>query len=191
MHEPVDVAEHRGEHGCAEKPPRTFYPGRSAGEGRMYQLQVKRWLITHKFPVSEGWAITVDVDAMERARGGQHPPDKRAIAQECEKWLRDNGVKVSAHPFFGRADIVAESADHGTFVVEVEGDSSKQKEQAMYSSLGQIVLSMSNDDPRVTYGLALPDADVWEAQLRKIPARIKCLLRLKLYLVSEGGVREL
>lgn len=26
----------------------------------MYQLEVKRWLMEHRFPPSEGWSLTVD-----------------------------------------------------------------------------------------------------------------------------------
>jgi hypothetical protein len=101
----------------------------------VYQLEVKRWLVVHRFPPREGWNVTVDIDAMERGVVGQHPPDKRAIAADCEPWLRQTGVNTVAHPLYGRADLVAEKVGHGTFVVEIEGDSSRQKEQAMYSAL--------------------------------------------------------
>ena len=65
----------------------------------------------------------------------------------------------------------------GTFVAEVEGDSSRQKEQAMYSALGQIVLSMRDSSTEVTYVLAVPDTDKWAVQIRKVPGRIAELLR--------------
>ncbi len=58
----------------------------------MYQLEVKRWLVIHRFPAIEGWKVTVDIDSMERGVAGQQQPDKRAIAEECEKWLRKAGV---------------------------------------------------------------------------------------------------
>jgi hypothetical protein len=32
----------------------------------MYQLEVKRWLVFHKFPVQAGWDVTIDIDSMER-----------------------------------------------------------------------------------------------------------------------------
>jgi hypothetical protein len=86
---------------------------------------------------------------------------------------------------------VAKKEGFGTFVIEVEGDSSRQKEQAMYSALGQIVLSMTDASPDVRYGLAVPDADAWAVQLRKVPLRVRELLRLQLLLVSKGGVREI
>jgi len=44
-------------------------------------------------------------------------------------------------------------------VIEVEGDSSRQKEQAMYSALGQIVLSMGDSSSEVAYALAVPDEE--------------------------------
>jgi hypothetical protein len=157
----------------------------------MYQLEVKRWLVFHKFPAADGWDITIDIDSMERGEKGQHPPDKKEIAAECEAWLRTQGVKIVAHPLYGRADLVAAKEGVGTIVVEVEGDSSKQKEQAMYSALGQVVLSMRDPSPQITYALAVPDSEQWERQLKKVPARIRDLLMLQLWLVSEIGVRSM
>lgn len=155
----------------------------------MYQLQVKRWLVFHKFPVADGWDVTIDIDSMERGEKGQHPPDKRQIAAECETWLRTQSVKIVAHPLYGRADLVAAKEGVGTLVVEIEGDSSRQKEQAMYSALGQVVLSMGDPSTQITYALAVPDSEQWERQLKKVPNRIRELLRLQLWLVSETGVR--
>lgn len=157
----------------------------------MYQLQVKRWLVFHKFPVADGWDVTIDIDSMERGEKGQHPPDKRQIAAECETWLRTQGVKIVAHPLYGRADLVAAKEGVGTLVVEIEGDSSRQKEQAMYSALGQVVLSMGDPSTQITYALAVPDSEQWERQLKKVPNRIRELLRLQLWLVSETGVRSM
>lgn len=155
----------------------------------MYQLEVKRWLVFHKFAPADGWDVILDIDAMERDAKGQHAPDKRMIAAECEAWLRAQGVKIVAHPVYGRADLVATKEGEGTLVVEVEGDSSRQKEQAMYSALGQLVLSMKDDSPLMSYVLAVPNSEGWERQLKKVPARIRELLSLQLWLVSERGVR--
>ena len=157
----------------------------------MYQLEVKRWLVSHKFPIADGWDVTIDIDSMERGEKGQHPPDKRQIAAECEAWLRTQGVKIVAHPLYGRADLVAAKEGVGTIVVEVEGDSSKQKEQAMYSALGQVVLSMRDPSPQITYALAVPDSEQWERQLTKVPTQIQDLLRLQLWLVSAISVRSI
>ncbi len=156
----------------------------------MYQLEVKRWLVHHRFPAEGGWEVTVDVDAMERGDKGQQPVGKQAIALECELWLLSKGVKIVAHPIFGRVDLVAHKENSGTVLVEVEGDTSRQKEQAMYSALGQILLSMSHSSPEITYALAVPDDPTWEKQLRKVPDRIKELLGLQLLLVAETGVRS-
>jgi len=156
----------------------------------MYQLEVKRWLVDYCFPATEGWKVTVDIDAMERDIAGQHAPDKRAIADECERWLREQNVNIVAHHLYGRADLVAEKEGR-TFVIEVEGDSSRQREQAMYSALGQIVLSMRDSSLQINYGLAVPDSPQWENQLKKIPPHIRCLLNLNLFLVSKTGVRQL
>jgi hypothetical protein len=124
-------------------------------------------------------------------REGAAPSRQKAIAAECEAWLRAQGVKIVAHQLYGRADLVALKEGAGTFVVEVEGDSSRQKEQAMYSALGQVVLSLGDPSPQITYGLAFPDSEQWVRQINKVPVRIRELLRLQLWLVSEAGVRSL
>ena len=43
----------------------------------------------------------IDIDSMERREKGQHPPDKREIAAECEIWLPAHGVRIVAHPLYG------------------------------------------------------------------------------------------
>jgi len=154
----------------------------------MYQLEVKRWLVAHRFPPSDGWQVHVDVDAMERAHGGQHNPDKAERAQNAEEALRAMGVTIGSHHRFGRADVVAEHADRGLFLVEVEGDSSRQREQAVYSALGQLVLQM--DGAGHSFVLAVPDSADWERQLRKVPDYCRARLDLSCVLVSEAGVRE-
>lgn len=155
----------------------------------MYQLEVKRWLVEHYFPPKCGWKVTVDVDAMERAKGGTHAADKRERAAAAETALRELGVTVGAHPEFGRADVVAEHADKGTFVVEVEGRSSRQKEQALYSALGQLVLQMQGSNYQ--FVLAVPDDGYWERQLRKVPDHARNVLGLSCVLVSQHGVRDI
>ena len=63
----------------------------------MYQLEVKRYLVEHQFPPTDGWEVTIDLDAMERARGGQHPPDKPERARCTEDWLVTAGVIPIRH----------------------------------------------------------------------------------------------
>ena len=157
----------------------------------MYQLEVKLHLVKHQFPPSEGWEVTVDVDAMERAKGNQHKPDKRGRVEDAEQELVNLGATVAAHPTFGRVDIVAKHPIHGCYLIEVEGQSSKQKEQALYSALGQSILMMGDLPNNTSYGLAVPDAPEWERQVVKIPDRIKKMLNLRVYLVSMDGVREI
>jgi hypothetical protein len=156
----------------------------------MYQLEVKKWLVAHRFSPSAGWDVTIDIDAMERANGGRHPDGKREIAIECEASLRESGCRISAHELYGRADLVAKSPE-ATFVVEVEGDSSRQTEQAMYSAIGQIVLSMRSALRDVNYAIAVPDSPKWERHVSKVPKHVCDLLRLKIFMVSPHGVREL
>lgn len=157
----------------------------------MYQLEVKAVLVASLFPQSEGWDVTVDVDAMEQARGGTHPEDKLQRVQAAETRLREElAVTIGAHDKFGRADVVAEHTERGTVIVEVEGESSRQREQALYSALGQLVLLMEDFDDSIRYAIAVPDSPQWEHQLEKIPLAAREQLRLQLFLVSQSGVRE-
>ena len=155
----------------------------------MYQLEVKRYLAEYQFPPTDGWTITVDVDSMERAEGGQHRDDKRERAWCAEKRLKEIGATIGPHPDFGRADLVA-MRDAETFVVEAEGESSKQKSTALYSALGQVILLM-RENACIRYGIAFPDTRDWERQLEKIPRFIRDRLSLTCWLVSKTGVRQL
>lgn len=157
----------------------------------MYQLEVKYQLIRHLFLPSDGWEVVIDVDAMERAKGPQHKPDKKDKVARAEKALIDIGVRFGAHKKHGRVDIAASHPENSSYLIEVEGQSSKQKEQAMYSAIGQIVLMMEVPSNEVTYGLAFPDLPEWERQVQKVPEQIKRLLCLKCFLVSTDGVREI
>lgn len=156
----------------------------------MYQLEVKHYLVAQRFSPKNGWRVIVDIDAMERAKGSQQRPDKKDRVKKAESALKRLGVTIGAHPEYGRVDVVASHPKHGTFLIEVEGKSSKQKEQAVYSALGQSLLMMKDNSASITYGVALPDLPGWEKQIVKIPHRIKEILRLKCFLVSENGIRE-
>ncbi len=153
----------------------------------MYQLEVKRWLVTYSFPPSGGWRVCVDIDAMERAKGGIHKLGKAERAGIAEAALLSMGVTIGPHPEFGRVDIVAEHPKNGLFLIEVEGNSSRQKEQAVYSALGQLVLQMKGI--KHNFVLAVPDDAPWEKQLLKIPYHAQQTLGLSCVLVSEKGVR--
>jgi len=157
----------------------------------MYQLEVKRYLIEFMFNPSDGWKVIVDIDAMERAKGPQQKDGKKQRVLDAEKRLNELGVVIGVHPKYGRADVMASHPKKGTFIIEVEGKSSKQKEQAIYSALGQIVLLMNEDNNKVFFCLAVPDQPEWERQLNKVPRRVKELLSLRCILVSEGNVREI
>lgn len=49
----------------------------------MYQLEVKRWLVFHRFAVADGWDVTIDIDSMDRGENGQHPFEKRQTAAKA------------------------------------------------------------------------------------------------------------
>jgi hypothetical protein len=156
----------------------------------MYQLEVKASLVESRFHPADGWTVTVDIDSMERCRGGTHPPGKRERAEAAETRLRALGAIIGAHPIYGRADLVATHPSLGTVVVEVEGESSRQREQAMYSALGQTLLSMRTIGPAITFALAVPDEPSWERQLRKVPRDVATTLNLRLLLVSSSSSRD-
>lgn len=155
----------------------------------MYQVELKRTLVERLFPAAKGWKVTVDLDAMEMGKGPQNPQRKRVVATKARRWLEGHGVLLRRHERFGRADLVAEHPRRGTVVLEVEGDSSRQKEQALYSALGQLVLSIQGSRSKTRYGLAVPDTPPWRLQVAKIPNVARKRLRLKLMLVSQRYVR--
>ena len=156
----------------------------------MYQLEVKAALVARQFPRSAGWSVTVDIDAMERAKGGVHAAGKQERVAVSEREIRESGATIGAHPRFGRADIVAEHATLGTVIVEVEGESSRQREQAVYSALGQALLNMRVFDGSISYAIAVPHQEDWVRQLRKVPGAVARRLNLRLLAVSASGVEE-
>lgn len=125
----------------------------------MYQAEVKARLVANQFNPSEGWRVSVDLDEMELARGGKHPADKAQRSNAALLLLKQYGVTIGKHSTYGRADIVAQHPKGGTVVVEVEGSSSRQREQAMYSAIGQLLLSMKHDTAETTYALAVPNEE--------------------------------
>jgi hypothetical protein len=153
----------------------------------MYQLEVKALLVNAKFHAKDGWKVCVHVDPMEKAKGGSHPDGKREAAQRSLSVLEESGASIRAHPIHGRIDIVAEKPGEACYFIEVEGDSSRQREQGMYSALGQLLVAMNN--PNTQYALALPDTPEWVVQATKVPQRILDLLKLEIFPVSEQGVK--
>ena len=157
----------------------------------IYQIEVKRYLVKHLFLPSDGWKVVVDIDAMERGISGQQPPGKREIAKRNEAYIREHGVRIGAHPVYKRADVVTIHPAKGTFVTEVEGRSSSQLEQKMYSALGQLLLAMTWFEDNLVYRIAAPGLPEWELQFEKFPPQVCRRLSLRRLLVSEEGVRSL
>ena len=157
----------------------------------MHQIEVKKALVAQLFPASRGWSVTVDLDAMELGKGPHGTVAKRAVGLACRDWFVAHGVALQPHPRFGRTDIVAEHPRAGIYVLEVEGESRRQPEQALYSAIGQVLLSMSNLSPRLRYGIAVPDTPVWQRQVAKLPRAARKRLGLHVYLVSERRVVHL
>ena len=157
----------------------------------MYQLEVKAVLVAQRFPASEGWSTIVDVDGMERGRGGNHPTDKLARVDIAYKRLEKLGSTLTGkHPKYQRVDIIAEHPSHGIVIVEVEGNASRQKEQAMYAALGQLIISMRFDSVAVSYAIAVPDDPEWRRQLEKIPLSVLAKLKIQIFFVDANKVSE-
>ncbi len=123
------------------------------------------------------------IDPMEKGMGGKHPPGKVKRVNAALRELRELGVVIGTHKQFGPVDVVAEH-ERGEFrLIEVEGESGKQMEQALYSSLGQLLLSMKLWSDDVGYGIAVPDTREWVRQVKKIPTELTKRLRLWRYFV--------
>jgi hypothetical protein len=153
----------------------------------MYQIEIKRWLVQHQFNPEFGWRVHVDIDAMERGKGPQNSEEKRIRASIAETALLELGATLKPHPTFGRVDVVAEHPMHGIVLIEVEGQSSRQLEQAVYSSVGQLITLMNGETQQ--FALAVPDSPEWQRQIAKIPSLVKTKLGLSCYLVSENACK--
>jgi hypothetical protein len=103
----------------------------------LYQLEVKLGLARGAFPPGSGWQLTMHIDPMERGVGGKHPPGKVKRVNAALRELRKLGVIIGTHKQFGPVDVVADHEKGGLRLIEVEGESGKQREQALYSSLGR------------------------------------------------------
>ena len=150
----------------------------------LYQLEVKLGLARFAFPASTGWRVAMHIDPMEKGLGGRHPRGKVKRAKEALQQLRSLGVILGTHELYGPVDIVAEHEKGHMRLVEVEGESGRQREQALYSALGQLLLSMKIWNDQVTYGIAVPDTREWWRQLQKIPLELTKRLRLWRYSVG-------
>lgn len=157
----------------------------------MYQIEVKKSLVENMFKPAEGWAVSIHLDPMEIGSGRQNSEQKRKIGKACKKWMLDNGVRIGQHSLYGKTDFVAQHKEQGTYIIEAEGDASKQREQSFYSALGQLIFRMSFSGNRIAYGIAVPAVPRWEQLLQKIPSFVCTRLNIHRFLVSSERVYEL
>src|SRR6266566_416439 len=127
----------------------------------LYQVEVKLALVRGVFAPNAGWRVTVDIDGSEMGKGRQQPRGKAARARRAFRKLKGLGVTIGPDDRFGRVDVVADHDRHGLYVVEVEGESRKQKEQGLYSCLGQLLLIMRAWNPQISYGMGVPSSREW------------------------------
>lgn len=153
-------------------------------ERTLYQLEVKLGLAMFPFQAAAGWRLTMHIDPMERGLGGRHARGKAKRANKALRELRRLGVIIGTHKLFGPVDVVADHPSEPTYLIEVEGESARQREQALYSALGQLLLSMKIWSESIVYGIAVPNTREWTQQLRKIPLEVTKRLRLWRYSVG-------
>lgn len=152
----------------------------------MYKLEIKAVLISAKFLPANGWDVCVNIDGSER---GLRDPKKLARVEPAERIIRSAKVRVGRHSVFGAKDIVAEHPQLGTVVLKAIGISSRQPEQELYSALGQLILSMDQQNGTVTYVVAAPDESEWVEWMMRVPRPLRQALHLELWAVSDGGFR--
>ena len=157
----------------------------------LYQLEVKLGLAKLAFQASAGWRLTMHIDPMEKGLGGKQRRGKAKRASAALRELRRLGVVIGTHKLFGPVDVVADHPSEPTHLIEVEGESGRQREQALYSSLGQLLLSMKIWSDGIVYGIAVPDTREWWQQLRKIPLEVTQRLRLWRYSVGVSSCTRL
>ena len=160
-------------------------------ERRIYQAEVKLSLVRIAFPPAAGWTVRVHLDPMELGRGGTHRPDKAERGAAAARELTALGVRVGVDEQYGRIDVVAEHREHGLHFIGVEGDSSRQREQAVYSCLGQLLLSMRGWGGSLHYAIAVPNTRGWHHQLAKIPREVRPRLSIDLYLVGDASLAKI
>ena len=142
-----------------------------------YQIEVKHALLEKHFKPQDGWMVAVSIDGMEKGKSNQ--PEKRKLAERCLERLQPF---VKPHPKFRGADFVAEGNGE-LWLIEVEGQASKQIEQRFYSALGQL-LSHSKELPTsdVRLALAFPDTVKWRDTVKKrLPLWLKDRLRIEVF----------
>ncbi len=150
----------------------------------MFQPQVKLEFVRRYCPPAHGWQVFVDIDPSEEGRTGgkrtageacQRQRQMQKDGQEAREELQRLGVTVGGNrtawyrkhqlPHInGDRDIVAFNTKKRLYLIaEVEGKSSGQPEQKLYKSIGQIVMSASDEVPEgwdrrlilVVYGEAI------------------------------------
>jgi hypothetical protein len=156
---------------------------RDVNTSALYQLEVKLGLARSAFPAASGWRLSMHIDPMEKGRG-KHTPGKVKRANAALRELRELGVVIGTHKQFGRVDVVADHEQGALRLIEVEGESQRQKDQALYSSLGQLLLAMKLWSDQVGYGIAVPNTREWVRQVQKIPNDLTKRLHLWRYLVG-------
>lgn len=155
----------------------------------MDQIEVKQKLAELRFPPAGGWRLSVHLDGMERCSGENHPVRRREAANRCIGWFDTNGVMIRGDEQLGKADFVARHDNGDFYLIEVEGDSSRQPDQAMYSALGQLLIRRYLA-PDARIGIAVPDSEKWRRQLGRLPAKLLEDLGLHLFFVGEDSVQE-
>ncbi len=78
-------------------------------------------------------------------------------------------------------------------VIELIGDHDAkraERETLLCTALGRLLLTMSDESPPTSLGIAVPETDAWLATLELIPLRVFATMPLTMMLVSDDKVIE-
>lgn len=122
--------------------------------------------------------------------GAIHPTRPRERPQPLTR-CAILALRSASTTSYGRVDLIAHHPERGRHILEVEGYSSRQPDQTMYSALGQLLLNWRGWNEGLRYGIAVPETRRWRRQLTKIPAAVRRALGLELYLGPRAPPRGL
>jgi hypothetical protein len=156
----------------------------------MYQPRVKLEFVRLHTPPRLGWDVSVAIDGAEKGKAGSaRRNDWIAVSRHLSHLGIDSGPRsrwpaLQRPPFtgiqFARApDIVAiHTTSRRVVVAEVEGASTRQGEQKVYSAAGQAVVHLKDTVPAVPKGWTIEVIIVTHAALSQYVLLMSPLTRV-------------
>ncbi len=138
---------------------------------------------------ADGWAVVVNFDVQERGKGNRPSLEKQATYAAVQDALLSDGATIGRDRDYATADLVARHArKRELWIVEVEGHSTGQPGDKVYSAVGQLLTRMRAGSG-AKYGLAV------HAELRttalKIPTQVRKLLDITIFVVAADRIEEI